>query len=187
VTQSLQPFALVAAGFVAIAFAASCRGGDDANGSEGFERFEEDGIAVEYPSSWTVDEGYEGGEAGTVISVHPGRDEDGLFPRLSVARQKREFRGAPQAGGLLSTERPFQLNEGRLVSDGEAEVPGSEGAWRVETRFEIELDDGGTVPGRAVELIALKDDDQVLLTLAGPAETIERLPVDRIVGSLELS
>jgi hypothetical protein len=55
-TQSLQPFALAAAGLVAIAFAASCGGGDDADGSEGFERFEEDGLAVEYPSSWTVDE-----------------------------------------------------------------------------------------------------------------------------------
>lgn len=121
-----------------------------------------------------------------MISVHPERDENGLFPRLSVARQDREFRGAPQAGGVLATERPFQLNEGRLVSDRKAEVPGSEGAWRVETRFEIRRD-AGTVPGRAVELIALKGDEQVLLTLAGPAETMERLPVERIVGSLELT
>lgn len=186
-TQGLQPLALVAAGVLAIAFAASCGGGDDADGSEGFERFEEDGLAVEYPSSWSEEEGGDGGEAGTVISVHPARDEDGLFPRLSVARQDREFRGAPQAGGVLATERPVQLNDGRLVSDRKAEVPGSEGAWRVETSFEIELDGGGTVPGRSVELIALKGDEQVLLTLAGPAESIESLPVDRIVGSLDLS
>jgi hypothetical protein len=119
--------------------------------------------------------------------VHAERDDDGLFPRLSVSRQDREFRGAPQAGGVLATERPVQLNEGRLVSDGKAEVPGSEGAWRVEMSFEIELDGGGTVPGRSVDLIALKGDEQVLLTLAGPAETMESLPVDRIVGSLDLS
>jgi hypothetical protein len=187
VTHSLQPFALVAAGLVAIALAASCGGGDDADGSEGFERFEEDGLAVDYPSSWTEDEEGEGGEPGTVISVHADRDDDGLFPRLSVARQDREFRGAPQAGGVLATERPVQLNQGRLVSDGKADVPGSEGAWRVETSFEIELDGGGTVPGRSVELIALKGDEQVLLTLAGPAESIDSLPVDRIVGSLDLS
>lgn len=49
------------------------------------------------------------------------------------------------------------------------------------------LDAGGKVPGRSVEVIALKDDEQILITLAGPAETIERLPVERIVGSLELS
>ena len=54
-------------------------------------------------------------------------------------------------------------------------------------RYTIVLDAGGRVPGRSVELIALKDDEQILLTLAGPAETIERLPVERIVGSLELS
>jgi hypothetical protein len=47
VTQGLQPLALVAAGFVAVVVAASCGGGDDADGSEGFERFEEDGLAVE--------------------------------------------------------------------------------------------------------------------------------------------
>jgi hypothetical protein len=187
VTQGLQPFALVAAGLVVMVFAASCGGGDDADGSEGFERFEEDGLAVEYPSSWNMEEGGEGGEGGAVISVHPERDENGLFPRLSVNRQDREFRGAPQAGGVMATERPFQLNEGRLVSDREAEVRGSEGAWRVDLRFEIRLDGGGTVPGRAVELIALKGDEQVLLTLAGPAETMERLPVERIVGSLDLS
>ena len=28
--------------------------------------------------------------------------------------------------------------------------------------------------------------EQVLLTLAGPADVMERLPVDRIVGSLDL-
>jgi hypothetical protein len=43
------------------------------------------------------------------------------------------------------------------------------------------------VPGRPVDLIALKGDEQVLLTLAGPAKTMESLPVDRIVGSLDLS
>jgi hypothetical protein len=177
---------LAAVGLLVISIAAGC-GGDDSNGSGDFERFEEDGLAVEYPSSWSVDESKEGGEAGTVISVHPERDENGLFPRLSVNRQDREFRGAPQAGGVMATERPFQLNEGRLISDGEAEVPGSEGAWRVETRFEIRVDGDDTVPGRAVELIALKDDEQVILTLAGPVETMETLPVERIVGSLDLS
>jgi hypothetical protein len=171
---------------LAIALATGC-GGDDSDGRNGFERFEEDGLAVEYPSSWRVDEDKEGGEAGTVISVHGEEDADGLFPRLSVARQDREFGGAPQAGGVMATERPFQLNEGRLVSDGRAEVPGSEGAWRVETRFEIRRGGGGTVPGRAVELIALKGDEQVILTLAGPVETMDRLPVGRIVGSLDLS
>jgi hypothetical protein len=172
-------------GLLVLSIAAGCGGSSDGGG--GFERFEEEGLAVEYPSSWSVDESKEGGEAGTVISVHPERDENGLFPRLSVNRQDREFRGAPQAGGVMATERPFQLNEGRLIRDGEAEVPGSEGAWRVETRFQIRLGEGGTVPGRAVELIALKDDEQVILTLAGPVETMERLPVERIVGSLDLS
>jgi hypothetical protein len=36
-------------------------------------------------------------------------------------------------------------------------------------------------------VIALEGDDQILLTLAGPAETMDRLPVERIVGSLDLS
>jgi hypothetical protein len=78
------------------------------------------------------------------------------------------------------------LREGRLVSDAKTSVPGSEGAWRVDTRFSIALDRGGGVRGRAVEVIALKEDEQFILTLAGPAERIERLPVERIVGSLEL-
>jgi hypothetical protein len=56
----------------------------------------------------------------------------------------------------------------------------------VETRFSIEGDRGAKVPGRAVEVIALKEDEQFTLTLAGPAERIERLPVERIVGSLDL-
>ena len=176
---------LATVGLLVISIAAGC-GGDDSDGGGGFERFEEDGLAVEYPSPWTVDEEKEGGEAGTVISVHAAPGEDGLFPRLSVGRQDREFRDAPQAGGVMATERPFQLHEGRLVSDGRTKVPGSEGAWRVETRFQIRSDRGGTTPGRAVEVIALKGDDQVILTLAGPADVMERLPVDRIVGSLDL-
>ncbi len=43
------------------------------------------------------------------------------------------------------------------------------------------------MPGRSVEVIALKGDEQFILTLAGPAERIEQLPVERIVGSLELT
>jgi hypothetical protein len=187
VTSGLQPLAFTAAGLVAIALTVSCGGGDDADSSDGFERYEEDGLAVEYPASWVRDEEREGGEAGVQISVHGRPDEDGLFARLTVARQEREFRGAPQAGGVLATERPFQLNEGRLVSDGRAEVPGAEGAWRVVTRYELPLDGGRAVPGRAVEVIALKGDEQFLLGLAGPARTMERLPVERIVGSLDLT
>jgi hypothetical protein len=169
-----------------ISFAMAC-GGDDSDGSEGFERFEQEGLAVEYPSSWRFDEEVEGGEGGVLISVHGRRDKKGLFVRLTVSREENEFRSAAQAGGVLAAERPFQLGDGRLVSDRRAEVPGSDGAWRVETSYEIELDRGGTVPGRAIELIALEDDEQVLLTLAGPAETMGRLPVERIVGSLDLS
>jgi hypothetical protein len=95
---SLTSPALVAAGLVAIAIAAPCGGGDDPDGSEGFERFQEDGVAVEYPSAWTRDEAREGGEAGTLLSV-------------------------------LADSRPFQLNDGRAVSDGRAGVPGADGAW----------------------------------------------------------
>jgi hypothetical protein len=183
----LPPVGLAAMGLVAVVFLAGCLGGDDSDGSSGFERYDEDGLAVEYPASWTVDEEREGGEAGIEISVHGRRDEAGLYPRLSVARQEKEFVNAGQAGGVLAAERPFQLNEGRLISDGKTEVPGSDGAWRVETRFSIELDAGGKVPGRSVEVIALKDDEQFILTLAGPEERIDELPVERIVGSLELT
>jgi hypothetical protein len=174
-------------GLVAIVFLGACGGGDDADGSSGFERYEEDGLAVEYPASWMVDEGREGGEGGIRLSVHGRRDDRGLFPRLTVSREENDFRSAAQAGGVLAAERPFQLNDGRLVSDGRADVDGSDGAWRVETSYKIELDRGGTVPGKAVELIALKDDEQFILTLAGPADQIEKAPVERIVGSLELT
>jgi hypothetical protein len=183
----LHPLGIAIMGLVAVAFVAAC-GGDDSDVSGGFERFEEDGLAIEYPASWTVDEEREGGKAGIRISVHGERDEEGLYPRLSVARQEKEFVNAGQAGGVLAAERPFQLNEGRLLSDGKARVPGSDGAWRVETRFSIRGEGGQRkVAGRAVEVIALKEDEQFILTLAGPAERIERLPVERIVGSLDLS
>jgi hypothetical protein len=182
----LPAVGLAATGLVAIVFVAACGGGDDSDGSGGFERYEEDGLAVEYPASWQVDEGREG-EGGIRISVHGRRDDKGLFSRLTVSREENDFRSAAQAGGVLAAERPFQLNDGRLVSDGRAEVHGSDGAWRVETRYKIELDRGGTVPGKSVELIALKDDEQFLLTLAGPTDQLEQLPVERIVGSLELT
>ena len=184
--SGLHRVGLAALGLAAILFVAGC-GGDESDGSGGFVRYEEDGLAVEYPASWTRDEGREGGEAGIRISVHGRRDEAGLFPRLSVSRQDKEFANAGQAGGVLAAERPFQLNDGRLISDGKTAVPGSDGAWRVETRFSIELDAGGTVPGRSVEVIALKDDEQFILTLAGPEDRIGQLPVERIVGSLELT
>jgi hypothetical protein len=184
VSDQLRPLAAV--GLAATALLASC-GGDDSNGSGAFERYEEDGLVVEYPASWTVDEGREGGKGGIRISVHGRRDDAGLFPRLTVSREEKEFANAGQAGGVLAAERPFQLNDGRLTSDGKTNVPGSDGAWRVETRFSIELDTGGEVPGRSVEVIALKDDEQFILTLAGPEDRIERLPVERIVGSLDLS
>jgi hypothetical protein len=180
-----QPLAFAALAVVAIVFGAAC-GGDESDRSSGFEHYEEDGLAVEYPASWVRDEEREGGEAGVQISVHRRPDEDGLFARLTVARQDKEFANAAQAGGVLAAERPFQLNDGRLVSDGRVDVPGSDGAWRVVTRFTLPLDGGAKVPGRAVEVIALKGDEQFILTLGGPARTMERLPVDRIVGSLEL-
>jgi hypothetical protein len=173
-------------GLVVIAFVASC-GGDDSEGSDGFERFEDDGIAVEYPSGWTRDEVREGGELGTILSVHGKPDRDGLFARLSVSRQEKEFAIAQQAGAVLADLRPFQLNDGRAVSDGPATVEGSDGAWRVVTRYTLPLDDREKVPGRSVGVVALRDDEQVIVTLAGPAETMERLPVERIVGSLDLS
>ncbi len=153
-TRGPYPLALAAVGIVAIVFVAAC-GGDDSDGSSGFERYEEVGLTVEYPASWIRDEEREGGQAGTQISVHGRRDEDGLFPRLTVARQEKEFANAAQAGGVLAAERPFQLNDGRLVSDGRVEVPGSDGAWRVVTRFELPLEGGVTVRGRAVEVIGL--------------------------------
>ena len=184
-TRGPHPHALAALGIVAIVFVAAC-GGDESDGSSGFERYEEDGLAVEYPASWTRDEEREGGKAGIQINVHGRRDEDGLFPRLTVARQDKEFANAAQAGGVLAAERPFQLNNGRLVSDGRADVPGSDGAWRVVTRFTLPLAGGAKVPGRAVEVIALKGDEQFIFTLGGPARTMQRLPVERIVGSLEL-
>jgi hypothetical protein len=127
-----------------------------------------------------------GGDESDRSSGFEHYEEDGLFARLTVARQDKEFAHAAQAGGVLAAERPFQLNDGRLVSDGRVDVPGSDGAWRVVTRFTLPLDGGAKVPGRAVEVIALKGDEQFILTLGGPARTMERLPVDRIVGSLEL-
>lgn len=177
---------LVVVSLVAIVFGVSC-GGDDSEGSEGFERFEEDGIAVEYPAGWTRDEEREGGESGTILSVHGKPDRDGLFARLSVSKQEKEFASAEQAGAVLADLRPFQLNDGRAVSDARATVEGSDGAWRVVTRYTLPLDGGEKVPGRSVEVVALKDDEQVIVTLAGPTRTTEQLPVDRIVGSLELS
>lgn len=177
---------LAAASLVAIAFGVSC-GGGDSDGSEGFERFEEDGVAVEYPSGWTRDEAREGGAAGTLLSVHGERDRDGLFARLSVSRKEKEFASAEQAGAVLADLRPFQLNDGRAVSDESTSVDGSDGAWRVVTRYTLPLEDGEKVPARSVEVVALKENDQVVLTLAGPTRTMEQLPVDRIVGSLELS
>jgi hypothetical protein len=177
---------LATVGLLVIALAAAC-GGNDADGSWDFDHFEEDRIAVEYPSVWTRDEAREGGESGTILSVHGRRDSDGLFPRLSVSRQEKEFASAEQAGAVLADLRPFQLNDGRAVSDGPARVEGADGAWRVVTRYALPIDDGETVPGRSVEVVALKDDERVIVTLAGPAKTMERLPVERIVGSLDLT
>jgi hypothetical protein len=88
---SPQRLGVATVGLVAIALVASC-GGDDSEGSEGFERFEEDGIAVEYPSGWTRDEAREGGELGTILSVHGKPDRDGLFARLSVSGRRRSSR-----------------------------------------------------------------------------------------------
>jgi hypothetical protein len=178
----MRPTIVAAMGLVAVAFVAGCAEAD----SDGFRPYEEDGLAVEYPASWTFDEERRGGEAGVVVSAHGPRDEDGLYPRLTVSRQDKEFVSAGQAGGVLATERAFQLRDGRLVSDRRASVPGMDGAWRVEMRFSIARDGERSVPGRAVEVIALKEDEQFILTLAGPAERIQRLPVERIVGSLTL-
>jgi hypothetical protein len=104
VTPSLPCRAFAATGVLAIAFAASC--GGDSGDADDFERFDEDGLAGEYPSSWTRDEAREGGEAGTLLSVHGPRDEDGLFPRLSVSRKEKEFASAAQAGAVLADTRP---------------------------------------------------------------------------------
>ena len=82
--------------------------------------------AVDYPASWTVDEGREGGEAGIRVGVQGRRDEEGLYPPAASRPAGKGVRER-RAGGGRARHR------------------------------------------------------------AGPAESMERLPVERIVGSLDLS
>lgn len=131
---------------------------------------------MDYPSGWKKED-VRGGAGGFKLNVRGAANRNGLYLRATLFRQPREYSGIGQYGKDIARTRPFDLVDGRAVSDGSLSVPGaSDGGWIVKTDYSFP-NDGRKFPSRGIELLALTGKEQFRLTIAGPREQVETSPV----------
>jgi len=149
--------------------------GGSGGAPSGMTRFADRGLVLDYPSGWKKETAGIG-TSGQLLNVRSPGDAHGLYVRATLFRQPREYSGIGQYGKDAARTRPFDLVDGRAVSDGPLSVPGaSDGGWIVRTNYSYRQD-GRKFPSRGVELLALTGNEQFRLTIAGPRDAVERSP-----------
>ena len=163
-------------------FLVGCGGGDD------MTRFEQDGIAFSHPSGWERMQDVESDDEGDglVVALEGDSGVEGATVRALAFNQPREPGTVGQYGKSAADTRPTQAN-GQLVEDGEYDVPGAEGAWRVVVDYRIEPEGGGDlVPARIVDILPVEGDRQYRLTISGPREAVDSEEIAKVIDSFEV-
>jgi hypothetical protein len=127
--------AMACLALAALACAAIGCGGDD----DGMTRWSGAGMSFEYPDSWEEIDAGELGVEGMVFAADGPADSKGGRPRITAIREEASRPTIRLYGKEIAGARPFELNEGRAAGDREIEIPGAEGGWRVETRFQAKM------------------------------------------------
>jgi hypothetical protein len=159
-----------------------CGGEDD----DGMTRWSGAGMSFEYPESWRELDVEELGVEDMVFAADGPLNSAGGRPRITAIREEATRPTIRLYGKEIAGARPFELNEGRAAGDREIEIPGADGGWRVETRFQAKLKDGSTVPARAIELLAKKDDKEYLLSFGGTEESLRGYDEEAIARSFRI-
>jgi hypothetical protein len=180
----LLPFALV------LCLAAGCGGGGGSDFSgdpkmpDGYKTFETEGISFAYPPDWQVDEttGADGAPAVQITPPDKTKTPYGLI-QLGVTRK-----GGGRFKSLADQRRLVirDVNEGKIDSDEEVEIPGAKEALRATAT---------TPPGRGSDPVEVKadsldvrrdNDDVVMLTVASPQRDGESFDTAAIVDTFRL-
>jgi hypothetical protein len=167
----------------AVAFTAFGCGGED---DDGMTRWSGAGMSFEYPESWEELEPDRLGVEGMVFAADGPLNSAGGRPRITAIREEASRPTIRLYGKEIAGARPFELNEGRAAGDREIEIPGADGGWRVETRFQAKRKDGSTVPARAIELLAKKGDKEYLLSFGGTEESLRDFDEEAIARSFRI-
>jgi hypothetical protein len=153
---------------------------------DGMTRWSGAGMSFEYPSSWEErDPGDFDLEDLQFVADGPLNSAGGR-PRITAIREDATRPTIRLYGKEIAGARPFELNEGRAAGDRPIEIPGADAGWRVETRFRAKRKDGRTVPARAIELLAKKDDKEYLLAFGGTLESLRGFDEEAIARSFRI-
>jgi len=175
VSERRRPLGVVVLWAFAAGLALGSLGCGSGGAPSGMARFAERGLVLDYPSGWKKED-VRSGAGGFKLNVRSPADAHGRYVRATLFRQPREYSGIGQYGKDIARIRPFDLVDGRAVSDGSLSVPGaSDGGWIVKTDYSFP-NDGRKFPSRGIELLALTGKEQFRLTIAGPRDEVERSP-----------
>jgi hypothetical protein len=158
-------------------------------GDEDMIRFEDDGIAFTHPGDWQrlrEVERYTKEDDGLVAAFEGDSGIEGATIRALAFNQEREPGTVGQYGKDAALTRPFQAR-GELVQEGEYEVRGAEGAWRVVVDYRMHPNDSEEiVPARIIDILPVNGDRQYRLTVSGPKQAVDSAQVDEIIESFEI-
>ena len=135
---------------------------------DGYKTFEGSGVSFAYPSDWQVDERHvRRRRPGAWRSRRPDKAKTpyGLIRSASRRRRATASRASPTSAGSSIRD----VNDGKIDSDEEVEIPGAKQALRATAT---------TPPGRGSDPVEVKadsldvlrdNDDVIVLTVASPA------------------
>jgi hypothetical protein len=176
-------FGVACVALAALACAALGCGGEE---DDGMTRWSGAGMSFEYPESWEkVDPARLEVEGLEFVADGPA-DSEGGRPRITAIAEDASRPTIRLFGKEIAGARPFELDRGRAAGDREVEIPGADGGWRVETRYEAAREDGSTDPARAIELLAKKGDREYLFAIGATEESLEELDEEAILDSFRI-
>jgi hypothetical protein len=179
--RAWRPRAIVAIGSAGVLLASQGCGGDDV--PDGFTRFEEDGVSVDYPDSWREQRAQ--GDDNLVLTARETGRPEVEAAQVSMTRLDRE---APFVA-LMSDVKIFNRNRlrgARFVEERQFEVDGADEARLLVTDYELRAGDRD-LPFQARQVVALKEPDrQVNVVVTAPRDAFDRFDSDAILDSISI-
>lgn len=175
---------LVVAGVTALF---GCGGSSSEEAEAGMESWSGAGMSFEYPASWKELDAEEMKSEGLAFVAEGPPDSEGGRPRITAYRVDARYATIRAFGKGTADTRAFEVNEGRVAGEGPFKVPGAEGGWRVETRFQAKRRDGTTDPARAIEVLAKKGETHEWnLAVVGTEESLREFDAEEVIESFRL-
>src|SRR5262245_61475662 len=183
--MTMRAAALIAATMAPLAMAgcgADDGGGGTATTPKGFKETKAADFSFAVPSNWKVEKLTSDNQGETIKARPPGTDINRAQVRAASAREyKSDVNGATVQ---IQAEIPARRPGAQRVVSKPVDVAGAEDARRIEWTVPA---GGGLEPARIVTVLALsKDRTLVNLTIGTTQVQAAEVPIDAIVGSLEV-